>query len=70
MMKGNGPSMATPHTGDMAPMLRSNDQLMREWEVAKHVQRARVSPHEKSADETAIAALPTVTSSPALTLTA
>ncbi|HKW12495.1 MAG TPA: hypothetical protein VJO33_19060, partial [Gemmatimonadaceae bacterium] len=52
------------------PRLRGNDQLMREWEVAKHVQRARASQHETSADETSISALPTATPSPALTLTA
>ena len=52
------------------PMLRGNDQLLREWKVAKHVQRGRVSHQEESAGETAIPALPTVASSPGLTLMA
>jgi hypothetical protein len=54
----------------LRPKLRVNDQLLREWEVAKHVQRVRTSHRETLADETSLPALPTATSSPALTLMA
>jgi hypothetical protein len=52
------------------PNLRRNEQLLREWEVAKRVQHGRTSSGEPSTLEASIPAVPTATPSPALKLTA
>lgn len=52
------------------PKLGTNEQLLREWEVASHIQRARKSVSKPSTDQAPAASTPAATPSAAATSTA